>query len=333
LGLALICRRGSGYGDKELKIVFPGKTIISMNFPFNFVKTTDAVTIRHGFWPSGREISRATVLLLNGRTEFMEKHLETVQELTQRGMNVHSLDWRGQGGSSRLLPNPQKGYVNSYEDYVRDLSFFYRCVLGPDGAQKPLIILAHSMGGHIALRFLHQQPAAAERMVLLSPMIDIHTDPLPGWFARAITRVAMTTGLAGRYCLGAGDYSASREKFHNNLLTSDPERFYDAQAAITAAPHLATGGVTWGWLSATFRSIDILSEPGYVKRIRTPVLMVCAQNDRIVTRKAQETISSQLPDSRLMVIPEARHEILKESDAVRAVFWDAFDRFVDMEIR
>jgi lysophospholipase len=261
----------------------------------------------------------------------MEKHLETVRELTRRGMDVHSLDWRGQGGSSRLLSNPQKGYVNSYEDYIKDLSLFYRCVLCRDAVNKPLIILAHSMGGHIALRFLHRQPAAAARMVLLSPMIDIHTAPLPGWLVRAMTHVAMKTGLAGRYCLGGGDYSASREKFHNNLLTSDPERFYATQATLAAAPHLAIGGVTWGWLSATFRSIDLLSAPGYVNRIRTPILMICAMNDRIVSRKAQEAMSTQLPDCRLSVIPEARHEILKESDAIRAVFWEAFDRFVGME--
>jgi lysophospholipase len=303
-----------------------------MNSPFNFIKTADRVTIRYGIWLSGEGIKKGSVLLLNGRTEFMEKHLETVRELTQRGFDVYSLDWRGQGGSSRLLLNPEKGHVNCYEDYINDLSAFFQCVLRPEVIEKPLIILAHSMGGHIALRFLIEQPAAAERMVLLSPMIDIHTAPLPGCIARAMTHAAMKIGLARRYCLGSRDYSALREKFEDNLITSNPKRFLDAQVAIGEAPHLATGGVTWGWLFATFRSINILRDPEYVNRIRIPMLMICAGNDRIVSRKAQETIGAQLPNSRLMVIPEARHEILKETDAIRAVFWEAFDRFIRLEI-
>jgi lysophospholipase len=261
----------------------------------------------------------------------MEKHLETVRELNQRGADVYSLDWRGQGGSSRLLLNPQKGHVGSYEEYLTDLSVFYRSVLRPGVIHEPLIILAHSMGGHIALRFLCMHPAAAARAVLLSPMIDIHTAPWPGRLARVMTLAAMKIGWAERYCFGSRDFSASREKFENNLLTSDAGRFFDARTAISAAPHLATGGVTWGWLSATFRSIDILRDPECAKQIETPVLMIRAQKDRIVSRKAQEALSAQLPHSRLMVIPGARHEILKETDALRTVFWKAFDRFVSLE--
>lgn len=271
------------------------------------------------------------MLLLNGRAEFMEKHLETVRELNQRGADVYSLDWRGQGGSTRLLLNPQKGHVGSYEDYLNDLSVFYRGVLCSGDIKKPLIFLAHSMGGHMALRFLYAYPAAVSRAVLLSPMIDIHTAPWPVCIARAMTFVAMKIGWADRYCFGSRDYSVLREKFENNLLTSDPGRFFDAQKAIAVSPHLATGGVTWGWLYAAFCSIDSLRDPECVKQIKTPVLMVCAQNDRIVSRKAQERLSAQLPDCRLKVIPGARHEILKETDTLRAVFWEAFDRFVNLQ--
>jgi lysophospholipase len=316
---------------RNFDMEFSQKKIIPMNSPYNCIQTADRVTIRYGVWPYGRKGRNKTVLLLNGRTEFMEKHLETVRELNQRGADVYSLDWRGQGGSSRLLLNPQKGHVRSYEDYLNDLSVFYRCVLRPEVIKEPLIILAHSMGGHIALRFLSAHPAAVARAVLLSPMIDIHTAPWPGSIVRAMTFFAMKAGWAERYCFGSRDFSAAREKFKNNLLTSDAGRFFDTHAAIAAAPYLAIGGVTWGWLSATFRSIDILRDTDCVKQIKTPVLMICAQNDRIVSRKAQEGLSAKLPGSQLMVIAGARHEILKETDALRAVFWQAFDRFVSME--
>lgn len=260
----------------------------------------------------------------------MEKHIETVRELNQRGFNVYSLDWRGQGGSSRLLANRLKGHVNSYGDYLSDLTAFYHTILRPN-LVEPLIVLAHSMGGHIALRFLHEQPSAVSRMVLLSPMIDIHTEPVPRCVAMAMSRVALKVGLAEQYCFGRRDYAASLQQFENNRLTSDVRRFFDMHAAIKKAPLLATGGITWGWLFATFQSIKLLYNVDYLNRIRVPILMLSAEKDRIVTRKAQEAVSAKLPNSRLFVIPGSRHEILKENDAIRAIFWCAFDRFEKAE--
>ena len=38
-----------------------------------------------------------------------------------RGFDVVSFDWRGQGGSERLLRNPKKGHVRRFSDYHLDL--------------------------------------------------------------------------------------------------------------------------------------------------------------------------------------------------------------------
>ncbi|MGD2151177.1 MAG: alpha/beta hydrolase [Desulfobacterales bacterium] len=121
------------------------------------------------------------------------------------------------------------------------------------------------------------------------------------------------------------DYTV--ERFKGNRLTSDPERFLDENKAISENPDLALGGVTYGWLSATFDSIDILIDPGFAKKITTPILIVSAGCDRIVSVNAQKTICSLLSHCRFTEIAGARHEILKETDAVRSVFWNEFDRF------
>ena len=47
---------------------------------------------------------KGTVLILGGRGEFMERYFETMNDLMRRGFAVASFDWRGQGGSDRLLP-------------------------------------------------------------------------------------------------------------------------------------------------------------------------------------------------------------------------------------
>ena len=69
--------------------------------PFGFYKAADNLSIRHGRWRTDRAQKSGTVILLTGRREFMEKYADIIAELNQRGFDVYSLDWRGQGLSGR----------------------------------------------------------------------------------------------------------------------------------------------------------------------------------------------------------------------------------------
>jgi lysophospholipase len=291
---------------------------------YDLLTTFDNHHIRYGIWYSRKEQKRGSVILLTGRKEFMEKHLETVGELNYRGFDVFSLDWRGQGLSSRMLANRHKGFIKNYDIYINDLNLFVRKIVRPK-ASVPLVILAHSMGGHIVLRFIHEYPEIADKVVLVSPMIDILTWPLPGWWVRLMAKLAIKVGLDHAYIMGSGDYIV--ENFKGNRLTSDPERFKDENKAISENPDLALGGVTYGWLWATFESIDILTDPGFARKITSPILLVSAGCDRVVSVNAQKTICSLLPNCNFTKITGARHEILKETDAIRSIFWNEFDRF------
>ena len=52
--------------------------------------------------------ARGICVLLNGQTEFIEKYFEVIDELRGRGFTVATMDWRGQGGSSRDPGQPQE---------------------------------------------------------------------------------------------------------------------------------------------------------------------------------------------------------------------------------
>src|SRR5579859_3255075 len=80
------------------------------------IKTPDGVSLRFARFapPPGR---KGTVVLLQGRAEFIEKYFETVRDLRARGFAVATLDWRGQGLSDRALRNPRKGYVRDFSRY------------------------------------------------------------------------------------------------------------------------------------------------------------------------------------------------------------------------
>lgn len=289
--------------------------------------TADGLSIRYGIWPADNRRSRGSVLLLNGRKEFLEKYQETIDELGQRGFTVFSIDWRGQGLSTRLLADRRKGHVRSYADYLQDLNQFVEQFVRP-AVVRPLIVLAHSMGGHLALRYIHQQPDIVDRVVLSSPMIDIRTAPYPRRLAGVLARAALAVGLSAATLPGATGRGALERTFEGNPLTSDPRRFAVERDAVSSRPELALGGPTFGWLAATLASIAITQQAGFLEKITVPVLMVAAGRDAVVCEASQRRACARLPRCRFILLEDARHEILMECDRVRAKFWKHFDRFV-----
>jgi lysophospholipase len=116
--------------------------------------------------------------------------------------------------------------------------------------------------------------------------------------------------------------------FETQLVTSDRARFQRTQDFLRAHPDLRLAGPTWGWLEAAYRSMATVMAPSYAGAITTPVLICAAGKDRIVDVTAEHELIKHLPKGELFDMPEAEHEILMESDPIRARFWSAFDAFV-----
>jgi len=135
----------------------------------------DGHSIRYARWDTTAARRLGTVCLFQGCTEFIEKYFETVADLRRRGFAVATMDWRGQGGSSRLLKNPAKGHVETFAQYDADAVTFMSEIVLPD-CPPPFYCLAHSMGGHIALRFTQTKACWWDRIVLSAPMIAIAGD-------------------------------------------------------------------------------------------------------------------------------------------------------------
>ena len=108
------------------------------------VKTSDGVNLRFARWapPPGR---KGTVVVMQGRAEFIEKYFETVRDLRARGFAVATFDWRGQGLSDRRLSDRHKGYVRNFANYITDLEAVMEQVVLPD-CPPPIFALGHSMG-------------------------------------------------------------------------------------------------------------------------------------------------------------------------------------------
>jgi lysophospholipase len=301
-----------------------------MKHNFKYIEVEKGIFLRSGYWKSCGLEDKGTLCLLNGRSEFIEKYEEIIEKLNQLGLNVFSFDWRGQGLSTRLLKNRRKGYVNNYDDYVNDLSVFVNNIFTKN-TSRPYILMGHSMGGHIAIRFLHKHGDIFDVTILMSPMIDIRTFPLPKKILQILSRIFVKAGCDKVYI--AGNDRLMENKFTGNPLTSDMVRFEKFRKIAIENPQIAIGGVTFGWLNASFDSIDLLNQPGYVENISTQILIFSAEKDRVVCNKAQRRLCQRLPNCRLIKISDSRHEILQEKDTIQKQFWNIFEYFVDSHFK
>jgi lysophospholipase len=291
----------------------------------------DGLRLRVGHRGPAWGQARGTAVILPGRAEFIEKYGETVAALAARRFAVAILDWRGQGGSDRLLDKRHRGHVVRIEDYLADLAGVL-AHLEQRRLPRPWLMLAHSMGGHVGLRHLHDRPGSFAGAVMSAPMFGIRLQPMPEPLARAICEIALGLGAGQRYAPGQRDFDLARCLFERNNVTSCPVQFEDLRRRLAATPELALGGVTYGWLTASLRSIALIRRPGFVEAIATPVLVCQAGHERVVCNRSIAAITRRLPHGRLLVFPEARHELLQERDPIRRRLLDAFTAFAD-EIR
>jgi lysophospholipase len=289
------------------------------------IKTPDGVNLRFARWtpPPGR---KGTVVVLQGRAEFIEKYFETVRDLRVRGFAVATFDWRGQGLSDRALSDPHKGYVRNFAQYATDLGAFMAQVVLPD-CPPPIFALAHSMGAAIALRACHAGSRWFDRVVLSAPLIALPAGRLSP-VAGPLTRVMRFIGRGRAYVPSGTDVAKGSENFLGNPLTSDPVRHARNAAILEEEPALGLGSPTIAWADAALRQMKEFAAPGYAGHIRQPILMVAAGRDEIVSTPAIEEFGMNLLAGRHLILAGARHEILQEQDQYRAQFWAAFDAFV-----
>lgn len=295
-----------------------------------WLDTPDNIRLRAAHWP-GTTHQRATVLLLGGRGEYIERYQETVEELLNRGFAVWMLDWRGQGMSTRPLPDPLKHHVLDFEHYLDDAEILLDQHILPTLAQnlpgQPLLMVAHSMGGHLGLRLLARRPELFARAVISAPMIDfLGGGPAMRAFARLVFRAGCRLGRTDRFGPGTPPRPKLNPPFENNRLTSCPDRFEASAALLRAMPDVHLGGATWGWLRAATKSQASLQ--GEAHKITMPTLVAIAGADQIVDNPTTRAFVRRLPRGEALELPGARHELLREHDRTRIPLWAAIDRFL-----
>ncbi|MCA4923077.1 MAG: alpha/beta hydrolase, partial [Methylobacterium sp.] len=191
-------------------------------------------------------------------------------------------------------------------------------------------LLAHSMGGCLALHHIARGNSPFRRAVLAAPLIGL-AGPGGSMAGQVVSRMLSALGFATRRIPFGTDVPRLQGPFEGNPFTRDPSRFSTARGWLEAHPHLGIGDPTIGWVAAAFHALDRFGDDDFGCLSRTPVLMLLAGADTVVLTASAEKLALRLRQASAMVLPGSRHEILMEQDEVRALFWTAFDAFVPGE--
>jgi len=285
-----------------------------------WLRAADGVRLRVGHLGQGEA---GTVLLIPGRTEYLEKYGEAAGEFAAYGFGTLTLDYRGQGLADRPLPDRRVGHVADFADYQKDVAALV-AFAEARALPRPWFLLSHSLGGAIAYRAL-LEGLAVRAAVFSSPMWGIRMNPLLPPVAWGLGWLADRAGWDDWVVPGMGRETYVRTAPpDDNLLTTDPAMLARMRAQLDAVPGLDLGAPSVPWLYRALvecRALQRAAPPAH------PMLAFLPGEECIVCPRAIRAITARWPDARLELVEGGRHETMMETPARRRRFYDAVAGF------
>jgi lysophospholipase len=284
----------------------------------------DGMKLRRMDWPAGgRRKPRGSLLFANGRSDFMEKYLEACAHWHDAGWNVTSFDWRGQGGSRG---EGAQAAAASFDPMIGDFAALIEDWRAAN--PRPHVAIAHSMGGHLLLRTLVEHRPALDAAVLIAPMIEVNSAPIPSRLAPDIADLFYRLGLSRLPIWKPSPGFSAVDGRRNRNLTASRERYEDELWWWAKEPAFDLGLPNWGWIRAAFRSGAYAFTPERLSQADLPILIIAAEHDRLVSAPATRRVAAQLPRATLEMMDDAAHEILRDADPVRLRALARIDAFL-----
>lgn len=254
--------------------------------------------------------SCGTVLLTHGQAEHSDCYHRTVLEFQNLAQSNGHLPWdfiswdlRGHGRSEGI-----RGYARDVDDYVLDFECFLKKVSeNPLVLQKPVILMAHSLGGLVQTCALSENKIAkATAQVLSAPFFGVSVK-VPTWKDIGSEFV---NRLAPKITLG--------NELRTEMLTRDPEIIREIELDPYRHNKISAGV----YLSAKREFANL---PAKFSNIDLPTFMLISDHDPVVSSTAAmhffDSIVSQKKG--LKIVEGGMHELFNDlgrKDSIKAVY-------------
>jgi lysophospholipase len=265
----------------------------------------DGIDIRYARWEP--QPSAFGVLLLNGRMEWIEKYGPLPAEIKlSQPVCWATMDHRGQGASGG-----PKAHVRSYDEYTRDVGAVAQQVFG----DRPYAVIAHSMGGLIAMHGCLHGHLRPRSMSLCSPLFALPDRPVPRRLAEPLAALIRRTRWQAQ---PTGVRKERRSSFHRNPLTHSQQAFERAMQS----PFLYVSP-TFGWVAATFDACREIFDETRILQLSCPVQIFSGTEESIVDPRAyplwcERASALQHHPVQYRLVTDGRHELLNEIPRIKS---------------
>ena len=243
--------------------------------------------VRH-YLPATNKTSQ-TVMIVHGTSEHGRRYDHVARMFVEHGWNVIVPDSRGHGRSGGVPT-----HIRDFHHYILDLEIIQEHF---HSSPRQTVMLGHSLGGLVALRYAQTFPNRLTALILLSPLLKVKV-PIP------LTTLALGKALS---------FVAPRTRFRSRVNSADTTRTQEAVAQRLKDP-LIHRSVTAGWFFAMKSAMA--AAWAEADRLKLPLLVMQAGQDRIVDPTVPEPWlkSAGSSDKTFRFFPEHFHELLNEPD-------------------
>lgn len=245
--------------------------------------------------PAGDVAPRAAILWVCGWSDHRTRWRAPAARLRDAGYAVYVLDQRGQGDSGGV-----RGHLSRFSQLLGDLQALRRMVR--QRGDLPHVLLGHSFGGLVVLRYLETQPSDPVAGAVLSAP----------WLATALP-VALWKHLAAKVLADLWPTARFQTGLDSAALARDASvaAEYDADPAVH---RIMTPGA-WREIQWAQRVV-----PVDARRIECPLLFLLGGADRIVDVGTTRTMADGLRNGTEAQVevrwyPESYHELLHDREA------------------
>ena len=233
---------------------------------------------------------RARVIIVHGYAEHRGRYADLVSRLAAERFECHLFDLRGHGRSGGVA-----AHVERFADYVDDLALVVDHVRTRAGTSVPLILIGHSLGGLISLKYVRTRQSAVDALVVSSPFL----------------RPAFEVPLYRRLAAMIATHLAPSMSFDSRL---DPKWLSHDKRVVEAyeTDPLVHRTTTPRWFIEVQQAQRELAAGA--AGIQLPLLMLLGEEDRIADHRLAIEVFERLgsADKTLCRYAGLRHEVFNE---------------------